>query len=121
MRVLPSFDPIDVGEIDAFAFDMTERVGASEIVSTQWSLSMTPFSSGADPNPGGRIGVTWVSTTATDNFGQQKTGWFVFAMIGPMPASAAGGTYTLRAVAWLADTRIVSDDSDLPCRLPGRR
>lgn len=121
MRVLPSFDPIDVGEIDAFAFDMTERVGASTIVSTQWNLRMTPFSDGVDPNPQGRIEATWVSTTATDNFGQQKTGWFAFAMVGPMPASAAGGTYSLQAVAYLADGRIISDDSDLPCRLSGRR
>ena len=40
MRLVTPFDPIEVGEVDNFAFDFTADMGAATIVSTSWICTL---------------------------------------------------------------------------------
>jgi hypothetical protein len=56
MRQVMPFDPIEVGEIDYFYFDFTQRIAPpTYILATAWTCQLHPFSSGSDPNPQSRI------------------------------------------------------------------
>lgn len=127
MKLAKSFTEIEVGEVDAFAFDFTRDVGDEDIVVCQWSCRLAPFSQGADPNPESRVpsGALPPQHTlpfrADDGSLQYKTGFFAVAMVGPMPASAAGATYILEAVAFLSGgTRQIALNSTVQCVLPGQ-
>ena len=39
MRLATPFDPIELGEIDNFAFDFTADMGSATMVSTSWSCA----------------------------------------------------------------------------------
>ena len=39
MRLATPFDPIEIGEIDNFAFDFTADMGAATMVSTSWTCA----------------------------------------------------------------------------------
>jgi len=55
MRIATPFDPIEVGEIDNFAFDFTADVGAASIVSTNWTCVLAPYQTAIDPAPQSRV------------------------------------------------------------------
>src|SRR3974377_130058 len=108
MRLPTPFDPIEVGEIDNFAFDFTADMGAASMVSTSWTCALAPFETATDPAPQSRILSVSTQTaiqlrTSTDGSLQTRTGFFSVASIGGMPITAAGGTYVLEASAALSD------------------
>jgi len=125
MRLPAAFDPIEVGEIDNFAFDFTADVGAASIISTSWSCALAPFQTATDPTPQARV-LTASSQTMvqlrspTDGSLQTKTGFFSVATIGGMPVSATGATYILEATVTLSDGRVVSLNSIVQCVPSGR-
>ena len=113
MQIATPFDPIEVGEIDNFAFDFTADVGAATIVSTSWTCQLAPYQPAQvfDPAPASRVFSAAPQTTIqvrAANAGslRTKTGSFSVASIGGMPASASGGTYLLEAAVNLSDGRL---------------
>jgi hypothetical protein len=124
MRLLTPFDPIEVGEIDKFAFDFTADVGAATIVSTSWTCALAPFQTASDPAPQSRVLSASVQTavqlrSASDGSLQTRTGFFSVAAIGGMPMSAADGTYILEATAALSDGRVLKLNATVLCKSPG--
>jgi hypothetical protein len=124
MRLPTPFDPIEVGEIDNFAFDFTADVGAATIASTSWTCTMAPYQTATDPSPQSRVLSTSVTTTVQvrsplNGSLQTKTGFFSVASIGGMPASAVGGTYILEATAVLNDGRTLKLNSTILCASSG--
>src|SRR5207249_9515075 len=63
MRLATPFDPIEVGEIDNFAFDFTADMGASSIVSTSWYCALAPYQTATDPTPQSRVLAASARTT----------------------------------------------------------
>ena len=124
MRLATPFDPIELGEIDNFAFDFTADMGAATMVSTDWTCALAPIQTATDPAPQSRILSVATQTTIqvrapTDGSLQMRTGFFSIATIGGMPPSAAGGTYTLEATAVLSDGRVLKLNSTVLCNPPG--
>ena len=62
MRLPMPFDPIEIGEVDNFAFDFTADVGAATIASTSWTCALAPFQTAMDPAPQARILSTSAQT-----------------------------------------------------------
>jgi hypothetical protein len=121
MRLATPFDPIEVGEIDNFAFDFTADVGAATIVSTSWTCALAPYQTATDPAPQSRILAASAPTTIqlrspSDGTLQSLTGFFSMASVGGMPASAAGGTYILEAAAVLSDGRVLKLNATVLCK-----
>jgi hypothetical protein len=54
-----------------------------------------------------------------DGSPQIRVGSFSVALIGGIPASAAGGTYILEATANLSDGRGLKLNAAVQCKLPG--
>ena len=124
MRLPTQFDPIEVGEIDNFAFDFTADVGAATIASTSWTCTMAPYQTATDPSPQSRILSTAVATmvqvrSPLSGSLQTKSGSFSVASIGNMPASAVGGTYIVEATAVLSDGRTLKLNSTILCASSG--
>jgi hypothetical protein len=124
MRLATPFDPIELGEIDNFAFDFTPDMGAATMVSTRWTCTLAPFQTATDPAPQSRVLSASTRTTLqlrapADGSLQTRTGFFSVASIGGMPATAAGGTYILEATAELSDGRVLKLNSTLLCKPPG--
>ena len=124
MRVATPFDPIEVGELDYFAFDFTPDVGAATIVSTSWTCALGPYETAIDPTPQSRVLSASPQTalqvrSPMDGSLQTRTGSFSVAWIGGMPVSAAGGNYILEATANLSDGRVLKLNSTVQCKLPG--
>jgi hypothetical protein len=127
MNLAEPFAPIEVGEIDYFVFDFTCEVGNEDIVTVYWSCRLTPFSIGADPAAGSRVPAGpqlpahAVYQRSCDGSLTQRTGYFGIAPVGPMPASAAGATYIIGAMAYLSGgTRRIALNSTVQCVLPGQ-
>jgi hypothetical protein len=124
MRLPTPFDPIEVGEIDNFAFDFTADVGAATIASTSWTCTMAPYQTATDPSPQSRVLSTAVTTmvqvrSPLSGSLETKTGFFSIASIGNMPASAVGGTYIVEATAVLSDGRTLKLNSTILCASSG--
>ena len=124
MRLPPAFDPIEVGEIDNFAFDFTADVGSATILSTTWTCALAPFQTATDPMPQARILATasevMIQTRSPrDGSLLTKTGLFSVATIGGMPASAVGATYILEAVVTASEGRVLKLNSTVLCVPPG--
>ena len=124
MRLAASFDPIEIGEIDNFAFDFTADMGGAAMVSTSWSCVLAPFQTASDPAPQSRVLAVSAQTAIqlrapADGSLQTRTGFFSIASIGGMPASAAGGTYSLEASAALSDGRVLKLNGSVLCTLTG--
>jgi hypothetical protein len=124
MRIATPFDPIEVGEVDNFAFDFTADVGAASIVSTNWTCVLAPYQTAIDPAPQSRVLSVSPQTSiqlrsSMDGSLQTRLGSFSVALIGGMPVSAAGGTYILEATANLSDSRVLKLNAMVECRLPG--
>jgi len=124
MRLATSFDPIELGELDNFAFDFTPDMGAATMVSTRWTCTLALFQAAADPAPQSRVLSASTQTTiqlraSVDGSLQTRTGFFSVASIGGMPPTAAGGTYILEATAELSDGRVLKLNSTLLCKPPG--
>jgi hypothetical protein len=124
MRLVTPFDPIEVGEFDNFAFDFTADVGAATIASTSWTCQLSGFAAASDPAPQSRIVAAAPQTqilvrSPVDGSLATKTGAFSVALVGGMPAAAAGGTYILEATAMLSDGRTLKLNSTVLCKLPG--
>jgi hypothetical protein len=124
LRLAEQFDPITVGEIDNFGFDFTGDCGSTYILAVTWTCRLSPYSQGVDPDPQSRVLSVDVATTVTrqsaDGVQRPTPGQFAVAQIGGMPASAAGATYILSAVAELADGRTPERNSTVQCVLPGQ-
>ena len=124
MRLATPFDPIEIGEIDNFAFDFTADMGAATMVSTSWTCALAPFQTATDPVPQSRV-LSVSSQTAIqlrspiDGSLQTRTGFFSVASIGGMPITAAGGTYILEASAGLTDGRVLKLNATVLCKPPG--
>lgn len=123
MRLPTAFDPIEVGEIDNFAFDFTADMGAATMTSTSWTCALAPLQTASDVNPQGRILAVATATmiqwrSAFDGSLQTKTGYFSIASVGGMPSSAIGATYVLEATANLSDGRILKLNSTVLCASP---
>jgi hypothetical protein len=121
MRLATPFDPIEVGEIDNFAFDFTADMGAASIVSTSWTCTLAPYQTATDPAPQSRVlaasAATAIETRSpVDGSLQQRNGFFSVASIGDMPGSAAGGTYILEATAVLDDGRVLKLNATVLCK-----
>jgi hypothetical protein len=124
MRLPVAFDPIEVNEIDNFAFEFTADVGAATIVSTNWTCRLAPFQTATDPTPQARILTVSAPTmiqlrSPLDGSLQTRTGAFSVAAVGGMPASAVGGTYVLEATANLSDGRVLKLNSTVLCAWSG--
>jgi hypothetical protein len=124
MRLPTPFDPIEVGEIDNFAFDFTADVGAATIASTSWTCTMAPYQTAIDPSPQSRVLSTAVATMVQvrpplSGSLQTKSGFFSVASIGNMPASAVGGTYIVEATVVLSDGRTLKLNSTVLCASSG--
>ena len=124
MRLATPFDPIELGEIDNFAFDFTADMGAATLVSTDWTCALAPFQTATDPAQQSRVLSVSTQTTIqvrapTDEPLQTRTGFFSVATIGGMPTTAAGGTYILEATAALSDGRVLKLNSTVLCKPPG--
>jgi hypothetical protein len=124
MRVPTAFDPIEVGEIDTFAFDFTADVGAASIVSTAWTCTLAPHQTAIDPSPQARVlgssaQTSIMARSPLDGSLEMKSGFFSVASIGGMPASAAGATYVLEATVNLSDGRVLKLNSSILCVQPG--
>lgn len=120
MRLPTAFDPIEIGEIDNFAFDFTADIGAATLVSSAWTCALAPYQTGMDPSPQSRIIATEIATaiqTRDPLSGtlQTRAGSFSIASVGGMPASALGATYVLEATVTLNDGRILSLNSTVLC------
>ncbi|MGH9806066.1 MAG: hypothetical protein ACRD9W_02175 [Terriglobia bacterium] len=123
MRLPTAFDPIEIGEIDNFAFDFTADIGAATLVSSAWTCALAPYQTGMDPSPQSRIIATEIATaiqTRDPLSGalQTRAGSFSIASVGGMPASALGATYVLEATVTLNDGRILSLNSTVLCTGP---
>jgi hypothetical protein len=124
MRVATPFDPIEVGEVDYFAFDFTPDMGAATIVSTSWTCALGPYETAIDPTPQSRVLSASPQTalqvrSPTDGSLQTRTGSFSVGWIGGMPVSASGGAYILEATANLSDGRVLKLNATVQCKLPG--
>src|SRR5271167_3874105 len=107
MRLATPFDPIEIGEIDDFAFDFTADMGAATLVSTSWTCALAPSQ-------------TAIQLRApADGSLQTCAGFFSVASIGGMPITAAGGTYILEATAALSDGRVLKLNATILCKAPG--
>lgn len=124
MRIVTSFDPIEVGELDNFAFDFTADVGDAAIASTAWVCALAPYQTAVDPAPQSRI----ISVSAQSAIRvrspvngslQIREGSFSVALVGGMPPSAAGATYILEATVNLSDGRVLKLNATLECKSPG--
>ena len=121
MRIATPFDPIEVGEADNFAFDFTADMGAASIISTTWTCRLAPYQTVIDPVPQSRILSVSIQPailmrSPVDGSLQTRMGSFSAALVGGMPASAAGGTYILEATANLSDGRVLKLHSTVQCR-----
>jgi len=123
MRLAASFDPIELGEIDNFAFDFTADMGAATMVSTSWTCALAPFQTATDPAPQSRVlsvsAQTAIQLRTPDGSLQTRTGFFSVATVGGMPATAAGATYILEASAALSDGRVLKLNAAVLCKPPG--
>jgi hypothetical protein len=122
MRLPMSFDPLEIGEVDNFAFDFSADMGAATMVSTSWICILAKLQTVIDPNPQSRVISASVQTTIEILSGgilRPVNGWFSVARIGGMPASAAGGVYVLEATANLSDGRILKLNSTVACMAAG--
>jgi hypothetical protein len=124
MRLATPFDPIEIGEIDNFAFDFTSDMGAATMVSTSWTCALAPFQTATDPAPQSRVLSVSTQTaiqlrTPIDGALQTRTGFFSVASIGGMPITAAGGTYILEASAGLSDGRVLKLNATVLCKPAG--
>jgi hypothetical protein len=124
MRLATPFDPIEVGEIDNFAFDFTADMGASSIVSTSWTCALAPYQTATDPAPQSRVLAASARTaievrSPIDGFLEMRNGFFSVASVGGMPISAVGGTYILEATAVLDDGRVLKLNATVLCSAPG--
>jgi hypothetical protein len=124
MRLATPFDPIEVGEIDNFAFDFTADMGAATMISTSWTCALAPYETATDPAPQSRVLSVSTQTAiqvraATDGSLQTRTGFFSIATVGGMPVTAAGGTYILEASAALSDGRVLKLNATVLCKSPG--
>jgi hypothetical protein len=118
MRIVTPFDPIEVGEVDSFAFDFAADVGAATMVSTS---ALAPYQTVTDPVPQSRVLSTSVQTliqvrNRLDGTMRTLSGFFSVASIGGFPASAVSGTYVLEATAALSDGRILKLNSTVGVR-----
>ena len=124
MRIVTSFDPIEVGELDNFAFDFTADVGDAAIASTAWVCALAPYQTAVDPAPQSRI-ISVATQSAirvrspVNGSLQIREGSFSVALVGGMPPSAAGATYILEATANLTDGRVLKLNATLECKSPG--
>jgi hypothetical protein len=124
MRLPTTFDPIEVNEVDNFAFEFTADMGAATLLSTSWACALAPYQTAIDPTPQSRVQSASVQTliqlrSPLDGSLQTRTGFFSVASIGGMPASAIGGTYVLEATANLSDGRVLKLNSTVLCASPG--
>jgi hypothetical protein len=124
MRIATPFDPIEVGEVDNFAFDFNEDCGLATIVSSAWTCQLAPYQTATDPAPQSHVisvqnPILVEMRAIPDGSSQLRTGKFSVALIGNFPASAAGGTYILEATANLSDGRVLKLNSTVLCKLPG--
>jgi hypothetical protein len=120
MRLLPPFDPIEVGETDNFAFDFTADMGTATMLSTSWTCVLANYQTATDPTPQARILGASVQTMIEirDPFSGAvltRKGFFSVASIGGMPSSAIGATYLLEATAVLSDGRTIKLNSSIEC------
>ncbi|MGH7044942.1 MAG: hypothetical protein ACREE2_00960 [Stellaceae bacterium] len=123
MRLPGAFDPIEVGEIDNFAFDFTADMGAATMLSTSWTCSLAPYQTATDPTPQARIlaasaAILIQLRAPLDGSPQTRAGFFSVATVGGMPASASGATYVLEATANLSDGRVLKLNSTVLCAPP---
>jgi hypothetical protein len=115
------FDPIATNTLDVFAFDFTLDAAGATITQTSWAASFDPgFTAAADDAPQARVIGTWpaqviYTVNPFDNSLQTWNGVFSAALVGTMPASAAGGTYTLTATITLSDLRILQISTSVLC------
>lgn len=124
MHLPTAFDPIEISEIDNFAFDFTADVGAATMLSRSWTCTLAPYQTAIDPTPQSRILSASAQTiiqlrSPLDGSLQTRTGSFSVASVGGMPASAIGGTYVLEATANLSDGRVLKLNSTVLCAPPG--
>jgi len=124
MRLATPFDPVEIGEIDNFAFDFTADMGAASIVSTSWICTLAPYQTATDPAPQSRVlaasAVTAIEVRSPiDGSLQKRSGFFSVASIGGMPISAAGGIYILEATAVLDDGRVLKLNATVLCKTLG--
>ena len=124
MRIATPFDPIEVGEVDYFAFDFTTDVGTATLLSTAWTCTLGPYETAIDPAPQSRVLSVSAQTamqvrSPSDDSLQTRTGVFSVALVGGMPPSAAGAIYILEATADLSDGRVLKLNTTVQCKLPG--
>lgn len=124
MKNAQPFDPLEPGEIDDFAWDFTQEMGAATlIVSTDWTCALAPYAAGTDPTPQARIltkqAQTQLPVRNPDGTLTYLAGFFSVARVGTMPTTAAGSNYILEATVVLNDNRILKRNTTVLCSMPG--
>ena len=123
MILIEAFDPIEVGEVNDFTFAFTAEAFEAYLLDAHWECRMMAYSEGFDPDPQSRIVATQVQrvVTSTRNDGSIEPvhGQFAIARVGPMPPSAAGATYLLRAIGFMSDGRKLARSGYVTCIQPG--
>lgn len=114
MYVGSDFDPVEPDEIDDFAIEVTEDLGAATVASVACVVSIARTLAGAiiDPTPAARlIGAASVVTAVNELTGDVQT--FLMQRLGTM---AAGNLYIVAMQAVLSDGRTIDRYSHLWCR-----
>lgn len=124
MRLATPFDPIEVSEVDNFAFDFTLDMGGETVASTSWTCANstynTPFDAAAQSYVRSATPQTSVQIRSPlDGSLVTRTGFFSVASIGGMPVTSAGLTYILEATVVTSGGRILRLNSTVMCKLPG--
>jgi hypothetical protein len=121
VRLHRAFSPLEIGEIDNFAFEFTADIASETIIGTSWTCQLAPgMPASADPTPQARVISSSVQTSILvrspyDASLQTLTGFFSVAEIGNMPSSAIGSVYLLEAVMVLTDGRQLALNSSVLC------
>lgn len=125
-QISTPFDPLEVGEIDNFAFDFTYALGASEIIGGGFTCSLAANQTIQDSNPQSHVNAVSIPLSvaiAVPPSGNlvYRAGNYVLASIGPMTSSLAGATYILEATAYTNDSpaRILTLSSTVLILAPG--
>jgi hypothetical protein len=100
-----TFDSIRPGDVDTFAFDFSEEIGAAPLAITDatWTCVVSPTSFATDPDAATRL-------IGSAIFDRTKTSHRAGEMLG-------GVIYTLTATVEITDGRVLSADGDIECAI----
>lgn len=120
MKLHQTFDPIQVGEVDSFAFDFQYDIGGALIIGGTFNCALAPFQKINDPSPQNHVlSVSLLTQIAlrVPPGGQliMRSGNYVVGLLGGFTNDMVGGVYVLQATANLSDGRVLELNSTVRC------